>query len=315
MNAAQANALSLPAILAKLGYQPQKQRRRDHLYLSPLRQERTPSFHVNIADNIWYDFGEGRGGDVVDFACAWLESRSLGHSVQEALRFLQDMYGFAVPQEVFKARASAKRAPEAKTDDDCPALSIITTHSLRHPSLLRYLTDDRMIPLDLARKYLVEVEVHNRNTGKTFHAIAMKNADGGYELRTREFQVTAGHKDVTVLRGSTLPAAEVHVFEGFMDLLSALADQELDAFPGDMIVLHSLACLSKALPYIENYEHYTRLFSWLDNDQAGEKATQFLQRVAGRQAHLDFCAMNRTYTPFKDVNECRMVRLKLPLLR
>ncbi len=306
MNAKQANAISLPEILNHLGYPPQKERRRDHLYFSPFRDERTPSFHVNVADNIWYDFGEGRGGDVVDFACAYLESRGLCHRVADALRFLVDIRPGSVLHRLL--------APTAD-NDDAPALHVVSLRDLRHPGLLRYLTDERMIPLDLARKYLVEAEVHNRNSGKVFHALAMKNADRGYELRNNVFQGTVGHKDVTVLRGTRSPVTEVHVFEGFMDMLSALADQEVEALPGDMIVLHSLACLSKALPYIENYESYECLFSWLDNDAAGEKATDFLRRIVEQQGHLDFCAMNPTYTPFKDVNEYRTVRLKLPLLR
>ena len=32
-------------------------------YLSPLRNERTPSFKVNDRINEWYDFGEATGGD------------------------------------------------------------------------------------------------------------------------------------------------------------------------------------------------------------------------------------------------------------
>ncbi len=305
MNATQANALSLPAILSKLGYQPQKIRGQDRLYLSPFRDERTPSFHVNVADNIWYDFGEGFGGDVVDFACAYLHSRNLAHGVSEALCFLDDMEPGSLPQRVFNMKAG----------EDAPALEIIDVYPLRHPMLLRYLAAGRMIPLELARKYLVEVEVSNRNTGRSFHAIGMRNVDGGYEIRTSFFKGCVGRKDVTVIRGTAYPPQEVHVFEGFMDMLSALADQEIDAFPGDVVILHSVSCLSKALPYIENYEHYHRLFSWLDNDREGEKASGFLQKVSEGQKRLDFCGMNRTYAPHKDVNESRMMRLALPLLR
>jgi len=305
MNAAQANAISLPEIMKKLGYLPQKDRGWDSLFFSPFRDERTPSFHVNVADNIWYDFGEERGGDVVDFACAYLESRNLGHSVSEALSFLGNFDALSLPQRVFSV----------KSEGEEPALNVENVHSVRNLPLLRYLVHDRMIPLELVRKYLVEVEVHNRNTGKTFSLIGMKNADKGYELRSAFFKGCIGHKDVTVIRGAGYPPPEVHVFEGFMDMLSALADQEIDAFPGDMIVLHSLACLSKALPYVENYESYKRLYAWLDNDRAGEKGTQFLQRVAERQKHLEFCAMNNTYAPHKDVNEARVMRLGLPLLR
>lgn len=308
MNAAQANAISLFDFLKSLGYTPEKQRGHDHLYRSPFRMERTPSFHLHAADNLWYDFGAGCGGDVLDFVCTYLESLGCTHNVSAALRFLDDRYSPAAPG--YTAR------PKRETvEDGGPALTIEGVHGLRHPALLAYLTDERMIPLDLARKYLVEVEVRNRNTGKTFHALGMENDDGGYELRTNVFKGCAGRKDVTVIRGATLPATDVHVFEGMMDLLSALADQKLDAFAGDMIVLHSLSCLSKALPYIENYESYTKVFSWLDNDAAGEKASALLRRIVQQQEHLTFCPMNATYTPCKDVNAARVARLFLPLLK
>jgi hypothetical protein len=34
-------------------------------YLSPFRNEATPSFKVNQSANLWYDFGEGKGGTVI----------------------------------------------------------------------------------------------------------------------------------------------------------------------------------------------------------------------------------------------------------
>lgn len=306
MNAAQANILPLSEILRKLGCHPQKERGADHWYFSPFRDERTPSFHINVVHNIWYDFGLGRGGDVVDFACAWLESRSLGHKVQDGLRFLENIRVFALFPHVY-----AVKSPEEE-----PTLEIGAVHEdLRDPSLIRYLIDDRAIPLDLARLYLLEVEVHNRRTGSSFRAAGMRNADGGYELRNRTFKGCIGHKDVTVLRGGVFPAPDVHVFEGLIDFLSALADQNIQRFTGDMIVLNSLSCLSQALPYIENYESYARLFSWLDNDRAGDKGAEVLRQAAERQTHLEFCGMNRSYKPFKDVNEARIMRRRHALVR
>ncbi len=62
MNAAQANALPMPEILRTLGHQPQRERGHDLCYFSPFRDERTPSFHVSVSGNVWYDFGAGRGG-------------------------------------------------------------------------------------------------------------------------------------------------------------------------------------------------------------------------------------------------------------
>ena len=51
-----------------MGHHPQKIRNNDYWYLSPLRDEKAPSFKVNRKLNAWYDFGIGQGGNIIDFA-------------------------------------------------------------------------------------------------------------------------------------------------------------------------------------------------------------------------------------------------------
>ena len=36
--------------------------------------ERTPSFRVNVAKQLWYDFGLGKGGDIFTLAGEFLQS-------------------------------------------------------------------------------------------------------------------------------------------------------------------------------------------------------------------------------------------------
>lgn len=52
-----AKQLDLVDYLASLGHQPQKVRNQDHWYLSPLREEKNPSFKVDRRLNVWYDHG------------------------------------------------------------------------------------------------------------------------------------------------------------------------------------------------------------------------------------------------------------------
>ena len=68
MNCAEANQIDMVDYLFSLGYQPQKIRNENHWYLSPLRDEKEPSFKVNKGKNVWYDHGLGKGGKLVDFA-------------------------------------------------------------------------------------------------------------------------------------------------------------------------------------------------------------------------------------------------------
>ena len=39
--------------------------------LSPLKDERTPSFSINTEMQKFYDFSSGKGGNVLDFICAY----------------------------------------------------------------------------------------------------------------------------------------------------------------------------------------------------------------------------------------------------
>ena len=56
------NRISIRDFLARRGIQPKYERNGYGMYLSPLREERTPSFKVDYVQNLWYDFGLGEGG-------------------------------------------------------------------------------------------------------------------------------------------------------------------------------------------------------------------------------------------------------------
>lgn len=64
---AEAKRIDMVDYLASLGYQPQRIQGLDYWYLSPLRKENTASFKVNRKLNLFYDFGIGQGGSIVDF--------------------------------------------------------------------------------------------------------------------------------------------------------------------------------------------------------------------------------------------------------
>ena len=57
--------ISIRDFLARRGIQPKYERNGYGMYLSPLREERTPSFKVDYVRNLWYDFGLGEGGTLL----------------------------------------------------------------------------------------------------------------------------------------------------------------------------------------------------------------------------------------------------------
>ncbi len=67
MTIQEAKEIDMVDYLSKLGHDPVKISGNSYWYLSPLREEKTPSFKVNRQTNRWFDFGDGRGGNLVDF--------------------------------------------------------------------------------------------------------------------------------------------------------------------------------------------------------------------------------------------------------
>ena len=61
-------SVEINAYLSGLGFEPVKRRGADLWYLSPLRKESQASFKVNTHLNTWFDFGIGRGGNILSLA-------------------------------------------------------------------------------------------------------------------------------------------------------------------------------------------------------------------------------------------------------
>lgn len=66
MNTTQIKNIKITDYLYSKGIQPTKLKGTDYWYISPYREERTPSFKVNNDLNVWYDYGTGEGGNIID---------------------------------------------------------------------------------------------------------------------------------------------------------------------------------------------------------------------------------------------------------
>ena len=72
--------------------------------LCPFHEERTPSFSVNAADKLYYCFGCGKGGDVIDFV---RETEQLDFA--GAVEWLAGRYGVGLEYEDTSPRLDAER--------------------------------------------------------------------------------------------------------------------------------------------------------------------------------------------------------------
>jgi hypothetical protein len=260
--------------LAKFGHFPTKIAEKEAWFLSPLRSETQASFNVSLNKNLWYDFGTGKGGNVIDLVMLLKNC-----SFQDALNFLSDnIVSFSFCPDI----------PGTKKDNDA-VIAIVQVQSISHPALSGYLRS-RGIPLALGNVYCKEIRYSFK--GKEFFSLGLQNHLGGWELRNKYFKGSSSPKSYTHLKNGS---CRLLVTEGMFDLLTlAVLEKEL-MNTSDVIILNSLSFLTKIQTYIPEYD---QVLLYLDNDPAGDSATRELltrfENVTDKR---------NSYKNFKDVNE------------
>ena len=78
MNCSQANQMSIAGFLMSKDIVPSKPSGNNFWYCSPLRSEKEPSFKVCRSKNVWYDYGTGTGGRLVDLVCKMYQTNITG---------------------------------------------------------------------------------------------------------------------------------------------------------------------------------------------------------------------------------------------
>lgn len=272
-------SIPLAVFLSRLGYEPAVRKGTRLWYKSPLRQEQTPSFKVDTVHNCWYDFGLGRGGNIIDLAAELYQSTDL--------RYLMRCIANSCP--VPSVQTVASSFPQRHS---APSMERFEVVPLEHRALVTYL-QERGIPAHIAKANCKEA--HYSVNGKSYFAVAFENVSGGCELRNRYFKGCRGRKDISYLPWARDgPSTECVVFEGFIDYLSALAFCIISVV--DAIILNSVVNVNKAVPYLKDY---TVINCYLDNDNAGKTALAELTAIYG-SAVIDRSTL---YSEFNDLND------------
>ena len=189
------NRISIRDFLARRGIQPKYERNGYGMYLSPLREERTPSFKVDYVRNLWYDFGLGEGGTLLTLVMRLERCDS-----REAVRRLQngekrDAGSVSLSPGVGERPAAGGPLPVLRPAT-LPAFRILSDASLRHPALVGYLAS-RGIVLSVAAAFCREVRYEVN--GRAFFAVGFRNDAGGWELRSDRFKGGSSPKHITTI--------------------------------------------------------------------------------------------------------------------
>ena len=270
--------IPLADFLARLGHEPVRRSGNELWYRAPYRSERTPSFRVNVAKQLWYDFGLGKGGDIFTLAGEFAQSVDF----MEQARFIAKAANMVVDRSAF---------PTYQPKPAEPAFEGVEAVPLLRSPLTDYLAE-RGIPYAVASHHCFRLNYGVR--GKRYFAIGFPNMAGGYEVRSRHFKGCIPPKDVSLVKLENTAADVCSVFEGFMDFLSAATLGIVGN--GDSLVLNSVSNVEKAMKHLDAYG---RINCFLDRDEAGRRTLDVLGKRYGRRA----CDHSALYDGCKDLNE------------
>jgi len=276
MNSSQAKKIQIKEYLSLIDLEPKRIKGNDYWYSSPLRDDKEPSLKVNIAENIWYDFGTGKGGNIIDLvmnlnSCTVSEALSIlgGNPYKEPTITLSSFHQQNIKDFALKP--------------------------IQHVALIEYIKL-RRIEIALAKRYCNEA--HYLLNDKYYFGIAFKNDIAGYEIRNKYSKVNLFGKNITTIKGNN---SIVNVYEGFFDFLSYV-----QLFPqssnDNHIILNSVSTAGSSLKPLMEYEQVNLL---LDNDQSGKDITKNLLNQIPKAKDLSFI-----YADAKDVNEFLLMKRK-----
>ena len=281
MNINAIKQIKLQDFLAAIGCKPVKQYGVNLMYLSPLRAEKHASFKVNTEINQWYDFGIGRGGNIIALAELLYNSSDVSYLIHQIERNALGCVLVSLP-------TVKPNAPQNSFEN----LQVL---SITHPALINYL-GERCIGIETART--VCRELHFDTRGKHYFGIGFPNITGGYEIRNPFFKGCIAPKDISHFYAEE-PKKVCFLFEGFMDFLSfmTLRRKENDGLKRqDYLVLNSVSNVKKAL---EPLSHYENVQCFLDTDETGRNA--YLQ--LSKELRKPITDASTLYNGYKDFNE------------
>lgn len=260
---------------------------RNYFFSSPLRSERTPSFSVNTAQNLWCDFGSANknGGNLINLVeqlnPTWSEHQVLAYLEQQIkdlnLDFTED-YNARIKEEEEKEKwKETKQAEREEAQSQNTVVERVIP--LSHPYLRDYVIQ-RRIDFNIAQRYCKEV--HYSLYGNHYYAIAFMNVAAGMETRNKLYKRCIGKKTISTIYPMGAPQKHCCVFEGFFDLLTYVTietwmpDTGISiGVPCDFFVLNGVGEVKQLLPYLKDYDS---IHCYLDNDDAGKTATNTIMK-------------------------------------
>jgi 5S rRNA maturation endonuclease (ribonuclease M5) len=277
MNAKEANKVSIQEFLKRKGILPKRRYPGYLMYRVPWRNENRPSMKVDLQKNLWIDYATREGGTLIDL----IQKMDPHLSVKDAIQEINRSHSlFSFQQQKFEDLTSGINIEEVKPIGTNPALT-------------NYLLE-RGINLETAKPFCSEI--YFKVKGKPYFGIGHKS-ENGWHIRNKYWKGCTGQGITCYQNGSK----QVVVFEGIFDILSYQQMNKFNSSPQDLLILNSTVNLKRG---IELLKGYVEINLFLDNDEAGNKATQMIIDA------FPFSQDKREiYKNFKDLNAYHVSRM------
>lgn len=283
MNCKQANTISIVEYLKALGILPKKNIGKCSFFLSPFRDEKTPSFKVDHRVNLWVDYGANNsGGTLIDLVLKMNPDFSIKDALDQIIKLNLDSFSFHQQINSIEVSIDSK-------------IKVLRTKPIgSNKAISDYLASRKISPF-IAEQFCEEI--YFKLDEKRFFGVGNKNSNG-WSIRNKYWkgctaQGISFYGDVKDEHFSTLS-----VFEGIFDMMSLVQMNSYSGKASCLIALNSLANIQEAIPYFNAFESVD-LF--LDRDDAGMKITQDLIKS------MPNCKdKSSLYTDYKDLNDMLM---------
>ncbi|MBP1838639.1 toprim domain-containing protein [Formosa algae] len=234
-------------ILKRLNIEAIERKKEQYWFKAKWRNESTAS--VKCEGNLYYDFGEGCGGNTIDFIMKYFSVDFV-----QAINWLRGedfIFSFdpPIPKKSKQTNYSIKKVTE-----------------LSSPTILNSIME-RRINLEFAKRFCCQVH-YSFNRGKELYSLGFMNNSGGFEVNFPK-KYCLGKKEITTISNDF---NVVSLFESWSDFLSYLTLKK--HIPKEnFIILNSTSLVKKVIDLLNDYS-IIKLF--LDNDEAGNIATNIL---------------------------------------
>jgi hypothetical protein len=274
--------ISIVDLLARLGYEPPKPVGKERKYVSMIRDsDTTPSFSVDEKAGTWFDHGEGKGGNIIDFGLQYWS----GLSFPEVLEKIVAVSQAYMPTEHhgFQRKMDIPREPN---------YGLLEIRDLGHSAvLLNYLESRGISTVAEGRTKEVYYYIEDENKIRSnFFALGWQNETGSWEIRNANFKGCLGNKAVSFIPNSLRRLA---VFEGYFNYLSWLTDNPFAT--ESVLVLNSLSFIQTGL---DKAKPYNDVYLFFDNDPSGERATAAFKQAISQA--IDCSGIYKGYNDYND---------------